>query len=108
MLKVYENIKKRRIQLGMSQTVLAQKLGYADKTMISRIENGMVDLPLSKLEAFADALRVEPSVLMGWSENDIEPAEADSKRDEFLTIYNNLTADDRHQLAKIAKTYLPD
>ena len=53
MHKLYENIKKRRIELGYSQTKLAELMGYSDKTMISKLEKGTVDLNISKVEAFA-------------------------------------------------------
>ena len=44
---------------------LAEKLGYADKSMISKIEKGLVDLPQSKILAFAEVLKVTPGELMG-------------------------------------------
>lgn len=66
MIELYANIKKLRNELGMSQTQLAEAAGYADKTMISKIESGVVDLTQSKIQAIADALRTSPGVLMGW------------------------------------------
>ena len=69
MLELYKNIKKRRLELGMTQSDLAEKLGYSDKSMIAKIESGKVDLAQSRIIAFADALRVTPSDLMGWTDN---------------------------------------
>ncbi len=66
MLELYKNIKKRRQQLKMTQTDLALKMGYADKSMIAKIEKGNVDLPQSKILAFANALETTPGELMGW------------------------------------------
>ena len=66
MLELYKNIKRRRQQLKMTQTDLALKLGYADKSMIAKIEKGNVDLPQSKILAFANALETTPGELMGW------------------------------------------
>lgn len=66
MLELYKNIKDRRTELKMTQTELAERLGYADKSMISKIEKGEIDLPQSKIIAFAKALRTTPSKLMGW------------------------------------------
>lgn len=65
MLELYKNIKARRVALDMTQTELAHILGYADKSMIAKIEKGLVDLPQSKIIAFAEALRVSPGDLMG-------------------------------------------
>lgn len=66
MLELYKNIKRRRQQLKMTQTDLALKMGYADKSMIAKIEKGNVDLPHSKILAFANVLETTPSELMGW------------------------------------------
>lgn len=71
MLKLYENIKSRRIELGMTQSQLAEKLGYADKSMIAKIEKGAIDLQQSKIIAFAKALKIKPSDLMGWDDSPI-------------------------------------
>lgn len=65
MLQLYKNIKNRRIELNMTQTDLAKLLGYADKSMIAKIEKGAVDLPQTKILAFANALHISPGDLMG-------------------------------------------
>lgn len=69
MLELYQNIKARRIELGLSQTQLAELTGYADKSAISKIEKGMRDIPQSKLMAFAVALKTTPSDLVGSTED---------------------------------------
>lgn len=75
MLELYKNIKKRRQELGMTQSDLAEKLGYSDKSMIAKIETGKVDLAQSKIIAFADALKMSPSDLMGWKDDDANAEE---------------------------------
>lgn len=101
-MELYKNIKARRIELGLTQSELASKLGYADKSMIAKIEKGVVDIPLSKIEAFARALKTTPDFIMGWEQDEtnyvaayrnmLEPAE-DPARTKLLQIYDNL--DDR-------------
>ena len=71
MLKLYENIKKNRLQLRMSQKELAKRTGYTDRSMITKIEKGRVDLPLSKILLFADVLQTTPIELMGLSDDDL-------------------------------------
>lgn len=68
MLVLYENIKKLREQKGMSQDELAELTGYTSRSSIAKIEKGLVDLQQSKIIAFAKALGVSPSELMGWNE----------------------------------------
>jgi transcriptional regulator with XRE-family HTH domain len=69
MLELYKNIKKYRLERHMNQQQLAEKVGYSDKGMISRIENGKVDLSQSQIVKFAAALRVTPRELMGWEDD---------------------------------------
>ena len=66
MLNLYSNIKRRRIELGMSQDELAKRTGYTSRSSIAKIEKGLVDLPQTKIQLFAQALGVEQTELMGW------------------------------------------
>lgn len=67
---LYENIKKRREELGMSQDELARKVGYTSRSTIARIERGDINIPQDKIILFARALRVLPEYLMGWTDED--------------------------------------
>lgn len=99
MLQLYKNIKKYRNKLGMTQTDLAKKMGYADKSMIAKIEKGSVDLPQSKIIAFADALDTTPSELMGWENeslgNHYENIEYLKDKSELLELYEDIVANDK-------------
>ena len=68
MAPLYDRIKSRRTELGLTVEELAHKMGYKDKSSISKIENGKADIPQSKIAAFADALQTTPAYLMGWEE----------------------------------------
>ncbi len=65
-----KNIRKIRLEKGLSQEELAAKTGYASNSMIAQIENGIIDLPYSKIILFADALDVSIPVLMGYPDID--------------------------------------
>lgn len=69
-ITLYNNIRKRRTEIGMTQSELAYKVGYSDKGMISKVENGKVDIPQSLILKFAAALRTDPAHLMGWESDD--------------------------------------
>lgn len=73
MLDLYKNIKEFRMSRHMTQTELAEKTGYSDKSMIAKIEKGQIDLSQSKIEQFAEALKVSPSQLMGWETDFCDP-----------------------------------
>lgn len=80
---VYERIKRLRKENNMTQTELAQKIGYADKTAISKIEAGHFEITQSKAKKFASALGVSVSYLLdGYDSQDafetfVEMNEAD-------------------------------
>lgn len=65
MSSIYERIKQRRIELGLTVEELANKMGYKDKSSISKIENGKADIPTSKVLAFAKALETTTAYLLG-------------------------------------------
>ena len=67
-MNLYENIKFRRVELGLTQSELAAKVGYSDKGMISKVENGKVDLSQTQVVKFAQALETTPAALMGWDD----------------------------------------
>lgn len=68
-MNIYDRIKMLRQNAGMSQGELAKRCGYSEKSMISRIESGAVDLPFSKVEVFATALNVDAAYLAGFCED---------------------------------------
>lgn len=68
MLNLYKNIKLKREELGLSQDELARLTGYTSRSSVAKIEKGIVDLPQTKIELFAKALKTTPSELMGWAE----------------------------------------
>lgn len=67
-----ERIKNRRKELGLSQEELAEKLGYKSKTSISKIEQDITDLPLSKVAKFAEILKTTPGYILGADETDAQ------------------------------------
>ena len=64
-------IKSQRIAQGLTQTELAEKTGYKEKSSIAHIEHGEVDIAQSKIETFARVLNCTPAYLMGWESNDV-------------------------------------
>ena len=110
-MRLYENIKRRRKELGMTQTDLAIRVGYADKTAIAHIEKGDIDLPQSKIVAFAKALQTTPGDLMG----EVEPAETTEDFRQRMTenkvifdLLEKATPEDRKKIETIIKTIVSD
>lgn len=70
-----EKIKELRIQKGYSQEQLAEKVGYKTRGAIAKIEKGVRDFPLDKLELIAKILNVTPEYLIGWEDPQPQPKE---------------------------------
>lgn len=107
MLEIYTNIKKRRKELGYTQTELANKLGYADKSMIAKIEKGQIDLPQSKIMAFAKALETDARILMGDDGivTDKQPTYnvfVSTNEKNLLDIYRDLDDKGQHTVDTVA------
>ena len=88
MEEVYKNIKKRRLELGMTQSELARLSGYENRSSIARIERGDTNLPQSKIVDIARALKVTPSYLMGWEDEDVATLTAmqEDTMEKFLML----------------------
>lgn len=68
-MTIGKRIKDLRTSLGMTQDELAKLTGYKSRSSIQKIESGERDITQSTIAAFAKALKVTPSVIMGWEEN---------------------------------------
>lgn len=66
-MTIYERIRQCRLNKGMTQSELAEIMGYTDRSTIAKIETGKVDLFISKVSEFAKVFNVSPMYLMGWS-----------------------------------------
>ena len=89
MTKFGERIRKIRIELGMTQEELATRMGYSSKSTITKIEQGIRDVPQNKIAKFAEALGTTPAVLMGWVDE-----ETGKKNDVLANIVMQMRKDD--------------
>lgn len=87
-MTIGERIAKRREELNITQTQLAKKLGYKDRTSISKMEKAD-NMGLDRVEKVAKALNCEPSYLMGWE--DVPDVADVSDHVKLITLYNKLT-----------------
>ena len=59
-----EKIRKRRIELGLTQEQLAHRLGYKSKSTINKIELNVHDVSQTNLMRIANVLGLEPIELI--------------------------------------------
>ena len=64
-------VKKRRLELGLSQEDLANRMELKSKSTICKVERGDDNLTTDTIRKYADALETTPAYLMGWSETPI-------------------------------------
>ena len=67
-----ERIKQRREELGLTQTELAERMGYKSRAAICTVEKDKEDLTTTRIRKFAKALQTTPAYLMGWEEVGLE------------------------------------
>lgn len=103
MSAIGKNIRALRERLGLTQEELAIKTGYSDRTSIAKIESGKINIPQSKIEIFAKALKTTPIKLMGWKDDsDI----AIGKRLSALREQKNLSIEELSQKANVNLDYI--
>ena len=98
-IKTGKKIKELRNKKGWSQTELAAKAGYKDKTAISSIENGKSELSQTKLYTFAEVFGVSIACIMCWEDEENDPfAEKDFV---LLARYKSLNEDHKKQVENL-------
>lgn len=97
---LYERIKQRREELELTQDQLAALMGYKDRSMISKIEAGTVDLTLTKVKQFAKILNVSAPWLLGWSDPPSEDIR-DDQDEQFLLKYKSASVDMQKAIQRI-------
>ena len=88
-------IKQKRLELGMSQREFSQKVGYTDHSIVTRIESGQVDLPLSKVKKIAEVLNVSIPWLLDMEEEYKTAIPSDMR--EMTVLWNESNEDERKQ-----------
>lgn len=68
-MELGEKVKQRRLELGMSQEELANRMGYSSRSSINKIEKGR---PITQkiIVRLSKALNVSVAYLMGWEDEE--------------------------------------
>lgn len=106
-MTVGERIKKRRLELGLTQEELALKMGYKGKTSVCVAENKGDNVTTTKVKKFAKALDISYNYLIGdYDENDIEP-EQSTRAKEFMKLFENVGPDVQESVVTLLKSAQP-
>ena len=102
MLQLYENIRKFRKQRHWTQKELADKVGYENHSVISKIERGEIqDLPTSKILDFARAFNVTPGELMGNDGCVPDAVQLTARERRLLDYYRLCSPDQKDMIDKL-------
>ena len=93
-MEIGERIRRRREELDMTQDELARAAGYKSRSSINKIEIDGRGLPQKKVADIAKALKVTPSYLMGWEDEEV--ATLTAMQEETMARFLMLTYE--HQL----------
>lgn len=103
-MTLYDRIKQLRIEKGWSQSDLAKRVGYKDKTAIAHIEKGERDISRSKIAAFANALDVSPTYLLEGKEKSSPDLSEEEKG--LLELFRSLSEDKQKMALEMLKAAL--
>lgn len=90
-MSLAEKVRKRRIELGLTQDDLAHRMGYKSRVSINKIENGR---PITQkiIVRLAKELYTTPSYLMGWQDEE----------EKGLDVLNVLTDEEKKKVINFA------
>ena len=99
MSTIGENIRNYRVEMGLSQSQLADKIGMT-RSAVSQYESGKIVPKMGSVELLAQALHVKKSDIIGDS---FQYAAVDLHESELLDIYRALDERDRAVLLSTAR-----
>ncbi len=104
-MEIYERIKQRRKEIGLSAEYVAEQLGVSPATIYRYENNYIKKFPTDILEPLAKILRTTPTYLMGYDapmkreKNISEKDDTLSEGEEYLLELFRKIPDDKKQLA---------
>ena len=84
-MTIGQRIRKRRLELGLSQEELAWRLGNKSRASVCTVEKDKEDLTTTRISQYAEALETTPAYIMGWEDEQGHPIESIQER---LKKYN--------------------
>jgi len=65
-MTIGQRIRERRIELGLSQDELGQRLGGISRAAVCNVEKDKKEMTLDRVRKYAEALYCSPGYLAGW------------------------------------------
>ena len=103
-MNIGERIRLRREELGMTQSELARMVGYTSRSTINKIEKDGRGISQNKIVDIAKALRVTPSYLMGWEDEEV--ATLTAMQEEAMEKFFRLSEENQTLISSFMDTLL--
>lgn len=100
-MSIGKRIRKKREELGLSQTEFAKNIGVSKQTLYKYETNIITNIPSNTIETIAKALNTSPAILMGWEdEKTSNDTLYTTQIDELITKTKSLNKSGIHELIK--------
>ena len=99
-MELYTNIKKYRKLCGWTQEELARRVGYVDRSAVSRVERGTVDISQSMILKFAEVFGVSPSELLGSDGTAAYMDQLTADEQRLIAYYRKLSETERAMITR--------
>ncbi len=110
-MNIGQKIKIRRTELKMSQRELSDKMGYSNHSTITKIENGQVDIPQSRIVQFAEVLGTTVPYLMDWEdpkEKAVEDDELSENIKQLIDFVKSVPEDKADLILRVMRSIVED
>lgn len=89
-MEIRDILKQRRLDLNLTMKELADRIGVSEGT-VSRWESGNIaNMKRNMVTAYARALDISPSVIMGWDNSELEDGSSAREVFELSDFEKNL------------------
>lgn len=95
-MEIYERIKLRRKELGLSAEKVAEELGVSPATIYRYEKKDIKKFPTEILEPLSKVLRTTPAYLMGWADDVSNYTDAELDR-QIIEVFNRLSEEKQKQ-----------
>ena len=111
-MTVADRVKTLREELGLSQEMLANRMGLKDKSSVAKMEKSGDKITLKNVEKLSQALNCSIPYLMGWEEKrhtNVESAHDDELTDRekhFIECYSKLSEEQKKLVDGLMSSWL--
>lgn len=105
-MEIYEKIKNRRKELGLTADYVAGELGVSRSTVYRYESSEIEKFPINSLIPLCKVLKCSPGYLMGWDDTKPAAPVKDLKKEELVRNYDLLNDEGKENLLNQSRILL--